>query len=615
MELLSSLLSSLPSVVLTVLGIGLVIFVHEAGHFLAARWCGVRVDVFSIGFGPVLFAWKRGATQYQVAAIPLGGYVKMAGEDGPPGEDAKPDPDALPSKSVGQRFLIYSGGVIMNVLFGLVVFPILFAVGVTFLRPVVGEASPGSPAWHARIPAGTEVLSVDGRRTLEFSDVVSGVALGDAEGIELELLYPDTEVPSRLTIVPDRNSAGLPTIGVGAPGDPDRAIDVTPGSPAEAAGLRSGDRVLGVTGADASDDPYVQLAGAWAAGEPIELRVERDGEELVALVEPGLDGELGPPLIGVSPPVNHVFAVRASDATAALGITADDRILEVNGTPVVRSGDIERLLVEAEGPVSLRVLRGERELELAGRELPDAEARALASDLAVTTDADSIQLVVYPDSAAEEAGVLTGDRVLRVNSERVDSFDGLKEGIVASGAAGVRLELERPGAGPDGRPGRVELTVVPRRSPVPEYGLELRSDTYLFRSEGPGEAVVLGVERSWRMIQDIWRTAQRMIFRELPSDQMGGIVMISQISYSQAERGLGSLFLFLCMLSLNLAFLNVLPIPVLDGGHLFFLLIEKIKGSPVSERVLAYSQIVGLVLILSLMVYVTFNDITRLITS
>ena len=119
-----------------VLGIGLVIFVHESGHFIAAIWCKVRVDVFSLGFGPKLWSTTRGDTTYQVALVPLGGYVKMAGEE--PGEDGEQSPDDLRSKSVGQRFLIFSGGVIMNVVFGLVIFPILYWVGIPFIQPLIG---------------------------------------------------------------------------------------------------------------------------------------------------------------------------------------------------------------------------------------------------------------------------------------------------------------------------------------------------------------------------------------------------------------------------------------------------------------------------------------------
>jgi regulator of sigma E protease len=113
-------------------GIGLVIFVHEFGHFVAARWCKVRVECFSLGFGPRLFGWRRGTTLYQIAAVPLGGYVKMAGEEHAGGPI---QPDDLRAKSVGQRFFIFSGGVLMNVVFGLVVFPIVLFYGVPFSAP------------------------------------------------------------------------------------------------------------------------------------------------------------------------------------------------------------------------------------------------------------------------------------------------------------------------------------------------------------------------------------------------------------------------------------------------------------------------------------------------
>ena len=118
---------------------------------------------------------------------------------------------------------------------------------------------------------------------------------------------------------------------------------------------------------------------------------------------------------------------------------------------------------------------------------------------------------------------------------------------------------------------------------------------------------------SWRFLTDTWLTLKKMVTGEVSTENMGGIITISAVSYDQAGQGWAKLFFFLCMLSINLAFLNVLPIPVLDGGHLFFCLVEAVKGSPVSERTLGYSQIVGLVLILTLMVYVTYQDVMRFI--
>jgi regulator of sigma E protease len=146
---------------------------------------------------------------------------------------------------------------------------------------------------------------------------------------------------------------------------------------------------------------------------------------------------------------------------------------------------------------------------------------------------------------------------------------------------------------------------------VADYGLALRQAEYLYRSENFGAALVSGARYSWRFLEDSWRTLKRMLNQDVSPKNVGGIITISAVSYSLTEAGWIKFFFFLCLISINLAFLNVLPIPVLDGGHLFFLIIEKLKGSPVSNRVMGTSQAVGVVLLLSLMVYVTYNDLVR----
>ena len=131
-------LPEIGTTLLTIFGIGLVIFVHEMGHFLAAKWCGVDVEVFSLGFGPRLCGFVHRGTDYRISVVPVGGYVKMFGDQ--PGE-GEGDPRALNSKTVGQRFLVYSGGVIMNVLFALVAFPVVFQVGLKMVEPAVGAVA------------------------------------------------------------------------------------------------------------------------------------------------------------------------------------------------------------------------------------------------------------------------------------------------------------------------------------------------------------------------------------------------------------------------------------------------------------------------------------------
>ena len=288
-------------VVQMMLGIGLVIFVHEAGHFIAARLCGVRVEVFSLGFGPRLFGWRRGTTHYQIAMLPLGGYCKMAGEE-PLEEGQPPASDDLRSKTVGQRFLIYSGGVIMNVIFAMVVFPAILFYGVPFTPPVIGQAIPGGPAWHAGIEPGTQVLSVNGHPTIGFMYIAHHVALGPPDVATLELLAPGATEPVELLVRPEYNDdAGFSSIRVAPPLDRDNAIEVQPAGAAFAAGLRSGDHLLSF------DTPLPELPlGSqmrliMQAGEPLGVRVLRGDEELTFIVEPGTDESSTREILGVGP--------------------------------------------------------------------------------------------------------------------------------------------------------------------------------------------------------------------------------------------------------------------------------------------------------------------------
>jgi regulator of sigma E protease len=144
---------------------------------------------------------------------------------------------------------------------------------------------------------------------------------------------------------------------------------------------------------------------------------------------------------------------------------------------------------------------------------------------------------------------------------------------------------------------------VPRFANVTE---EVRAGSFV-------EALQLGTAFSLDLIKQLYVTLKRMVTGDVGAKNLGGIIRIGQVSYEAAQRGPSWFFYLLAMLSLNLAFVNLLPIPVLDGGHLLFLLIEKVKGSPVSSRVFGYSQVVGLVFVLMLVLFVTYNDILRLL--
>lgn len=599
------------------LGIGLVIFVHELGHFLAARWCGVKVEVFSLGFGPPLLRWRRGGTQYQLAAVPLGGFVKMLGEE--PGETSPDDGETnssdgdLRSKTVGQRFLIFSGGVIMNVIFALIVFPILFSVGVPFREPMLGEAIPGSPAWHARVEPGTIVKSLDGKEVFEFNHIVSGVALGDDDGAVMQVVRPGSKVIEKLQLEPRFDTArGIYTIGVNPGLDPENRVFIEAGSAADRAGVRNDDKLLGVDGGIPGLAPGRQFQAAMLQGKPIDLLLERDGYPVAIRLEPEESDKLGPPVLGIMVRRNHVLDVRDSEDIDRLGIRPGDRLLTVSGTRIESRGDLERVLLANLDQAEFIVQRDESSIRLGSIALGTPErALALVSDLALTEDLESTQIVVFDDRPGERAGLRNGDRIESINGVAVENWKEVRGQLQQAGSqeipasvAFVRME--------NGEPVQMELEATLERSPIMSYGIGIKPATHIYKAASFPKAIEVGLTCSWRFMAESWATVKGMLFRRVDSDNIGGIITIGAVSYSWAQEGLAKLFFFLAMLSINLAFLNVLPIPVLDGGHLFFLLIEKLKGSPVSERVMGYSQMVGLVLILSLFVYVTYNDIQRL---
>jgi regulator of sigma E protease len=603
------------------LGIGLVIFVHEAGHFIAARVCKVRVETFSLGFGPRLIGWKRGATLYQIAMVPLGGYVKMRGEE--VGDRAPLSEDDLRSKSVGQRFFIYSGGVLMNVVFGLVVFPIVLAAGVPFSEPVIGEVLPGGPAWVAGLEPGSRVLSVENEPSYSFDSILSEVALRSEDEVRLRIIPPPPSAgaPREVLVRPKYNERlGLRMIDVAPALDPENRLHVKKDSPAAFAGIVDGERLVGVEGAIPGVDLPHAMLELMERGTPVVLEIEGaggpggpPGERRKVELRPERVEVQKSSGLGISPAAQRVRAVRNLPLPGNASIQAQDRLVAVEDATIVSQADLRRELLErAEAAVTLHVVREGRDLELHLPPLGRDGALQLASDVALEADMSSTVVCVQPECPAFLAGLRDGDRITRIADTPVSIWTEVQEATKRYAKHGETLAVQVQRRGASGALEYFDLIAHPSPLTQPEYGLELRTATYVYQASGPAEAIRIGFESAWKFLRDGWNTLKSIVLGHVSGENLGGIITIGKISYDWAEVGLSKLFFFLCMLSINLAFLNVLPIPVLDGGHLFFLLVEKLKGSPVSDRVLGYSQMVGLVLILSLMIYVTFNDIRRI---
>ncbi|NQT81370.1 MAG: RIP metalloprotease RseP [Candidatus Aminicenantes bacterium] len=285
---------------------GILVFVHELGHFFMAKLVGVRVEVFSWGYGKRLFGFKKGETDYRVSLVPMGGFVKFSGEEDFD-QEKEPDPRDFMAKKRWQRFLVLVMGSVMNILLALVLVSILGMVGVTDFehqgqKPVIGWIEPGSPAEQANLRIGDEILSINKRKTKTWSDVDIAVGTRPRRLVTVEvrrdeeILYIPLMTESKTRY--DRGEAGFFGKILS------QVIEVTPQYPAEKAGLKLGDVILAVNGEPVYYHQFTEVIEKNPEKE-LEFLVDREGKTLTLHVTPRLEDEVGK--IGLTTFVKSVF--------------------------------------------------------------------------------------------------------------------------------------------------------------------------------------------------------------------------------------------------------------------------------------------------------------------
>lgn len=448
-------------VVSALVALGVLIFIHELGHFLIAKAVGVGVERFSLGFGPRLWSLRRGETEYCVSVVPLGGYVKMVGEEAH-GEELIHPPTAAgtarfdPAKSfilkpLWARTLIVFAGPGMNFVLAALIFSLIFAVvGVPVLPTTLGRVLADSAAAQAGLQPGDLVLVVDGQTIRHWGQLEERVARSE--------------------------------------------------------------------------------------GRPLRLTVARGGERREVVATPK------------RVPVRTAFG----EAAEAWSLGARPYL-----PPVV--GD------------------------------------------------------VLPGRPAVEAGLKPRDRVVALNGQPIQTWDEMAEFISARPGQEVTLTIERDGQ-------RLEIAVTPRAEkerdaagnevPIGRIGITQASPQTYLRSDpltAMGQGIARTVDVTLITLVSIWK----LVTGAIHHSNIGGPLQIGVMAGQQAQQGLVSYAFFLALISVNLAILNLLPVPMLDGGHLLFFAIEAVQGRPLSLRKREIAQQIGLGLVMLLLVFALYNDIAR----
>jgi len=663
---LASIIDSVLNILYVAVGLGLVIFFHELGHFAVAKWCDVHVERFSIGFGPILWSRKRGETEYALSAIPFGGYVKMLGQDDIDpsqltSDELAEDPRSYSAKPVAQRMAIISAGVIMNVITAVIFFAVAFGQGVETSPSILGQVQVGYPAWEAGLQQGDTITEINGRAAGSFGDIMRGVALSsgpvDIKGVRKDQstfdlqLTPNTSGPRRIIGV-------LPAIGLEVVDLKNAEILVAfPGTPAAEANppFEPGDRIVQAAGKQVSDFAELQTVLAENRGKPLEFLVRRATESKessertkTVTVAPNRFRTLG-----LWMDIGRVTSVVRNSPADREGIEVGDKILRVNDKEVGTALDPLKL------PDFLASLHGQEVTIVVQREVKGADPKEVPIRLIPENKPGWVErpndkdhplsipsiglafpvlptvLKVDPGSPAEEAGIVKGERILKAelppvadaladslgNKSVVVEFDGKEAPSVRpiNWAYVFWMMQKAPGRNVvltvKGEAGTRPVTVTPRPNTQEEWyvpderGLRLFPMAIKQKADGVADAVALGLAHTQNSITDIYLTLRNLIGRELSYKELHGPLGIASVAYSVAQQGLPELLLFLGFLSVNLAVLNFLPIPVLDGGHMVFLIWEGITRKRPSERVLVTATYFGMAFVLCLMMLVLCLDI------
>jgi regulator of sigma E protease len=535
--------------------LGVLILVHELGHFVFAKLFDVKVLRMSLGFGPRLLGFTRGETEYRLSLVPLGGYVRLLGED--PSEPIPPidRKRALAAKPLWQRYTIVVAGPAFNLILPLLIYFVHYAGQRTLLAPTIGTVLPSMPAAAAGLLPGDRVETVDGKRVRYWE--------------ELERIIAD--------------SAGQT--------------------------LRFGIR----RGVDAEERDVTPV------------KMERTGplrmKERVGWI--GVSPRFHLPEIGVLDP---------SSPAAQAGLKTFDFITAVGGVPVATWTEFARAIERAgASPLRLNYLRGGYSaLPFAHVELQQPGSAVVipvpvfdgAGRRHYETGIGSADLFVYsvePGSPADQIGIRRGDQILALDGEPLPQWDLLRERLAQAPDKRFQISWLSPGGvrheASFKQEVRSELDAYRQEEQHLVFGalnrLAWKTDAPVPISNRFGYALGHSFERTGQIIVAMTWGFAELLRGRVPLSTLGGPIMIGYVAGVAAEQGFDQYLWLMALISINLGLLNFLPVPILDGGLLVFFTLELFRRRPPSPRAREIASYVGLVIVVTLMLFALRNDVVR----
>jgi len=601
------------------IGLGLIIFVHELGHFLTAKMFGVRAPRFGFGlpFTRPILKWTYGETEYGLYPVLIGGFVHLVGES-PDAEDAD-DPRGLWRRPAWQRIVVFSAGVVMNALLALVFFALAPIIGIEAIVPVAGGVLPGMPAEKAGILPGDRLVAIDGHPVESFEDLLYTVGLSDA-GTPFKVVIERPGAGSEpakhltLTIASFRPPESLfPMLGI----EMERSttvIAMRPDSLLHQAGVEVGDRILAVNGKEVVIWRDLTKVLADAPAGPLTLSVDRGGERQELRVAPA---DLKTYEYGMEPPT-EIGAVEVGSPAAEAGVKPGDRVMAVQDKRWPTDKDlVEAIKAAGKGAeIRLALWRDGKAVDVTCKAvmMPGSDHPRIGISMGGGRGAPVQVGHVEPDGPAAAAGLASGDIILAAGDDgrRVDDWVVLSQIFINAGGKKIPLKVQQGGK---------ELTTTLRPKAVSHDRLTLAEAigeplyAPLPRIYNPITAAQRGLRQTVLWLGRVYLNLKQFMVGQVSSKAYGGPVAIVQWSVSVASHGVGTFMDFLGMLTVSIAVLNFLPVPPFDGGHVLFVLIDSIKRKPVSMKLRTIVWIAGWGAVVLLLIVITYHDILRWVYS